>query len=110
MDSDHRSDLEKHHLMQFAITAALLTLFGALFVVVLLRIGHIVCVRVKHLFKRRVDDGNMQFNSDEGAANEEGDDEDIDTRGNFASQAETHELDMADGDTDAVEMHRLDRP
>ena len=44
MDSDHRSDLEKHHLMQFAITAALLTLFGALFVVVLLRIGHIVCV------------------------------------------------------------------
>ena len=48
----------------------------------------------------------MEFNSGESA----NDDDDPHTRGHFEAQAETHELNMADGNTDAVEMHRLDRP
>ena len=48
----------------------------------------------------------MEFNSGESA----NDDDDPHTGGHFEAQAETHELDMADGNTDAVEMHRLDRP
>ena len=48
----------------------------------------------------------MEFNSGESA----NDDDDNQTGGHFEPHAETHELDMADGNTDAVEMHRLDRP
>ena len=105
MESNHRTEQEKHNLVQFTITVALLTLFGALFLVIFLRISQLAWLGLKRIIRRGNNNPGMEFNSGESA-----NDDDPYTAGHFEAQAETHELDMVGGNTDAVEMHRLDRP
>ena len=91
--------------MQFAITAALLTLFGALFLLILVRVSQLCWHGIKRFILKKGTDVNLEFNTDE--ADEE---DEYENENNDFESPETHELDLTDGHTDAVEMHRLERP
>ena len=86
MESDQRTEDKQHHLMWFAITAALITLFFALFLVIIHRVCQLIWGRLKRVYKGRTNaGGDMQFNS---ATSDEEANEDVDDREREAARGD----------------------
>ena len=106
-----RTEREKHHFIQFALTAALLTLFGALCLVILARICMILWSCFKRFCRKNQDPSGMQFNTGSEVDEDEDEDEeeDDDDEEDVGRGLETRELDRTDANVDAIEMDRIDR-